>query len=161
MASISGASSRTYLTWYSPICSQSLRSSWAGWPCLALRSPSPPWRSASGAGGTCPGAPPSPGPASLGSRRGWAAASPRIRPPAIKEGSSEQIFTSKRSFCMLSRHEIIYNFLIHKSNPYMPFLNFRKKISLLFLRFSPEFRCSNISGVTELFFQKLHFGPIR
>ncbi len=31
----------------------------------------------------------------------------------------------------------------------MPFVNFRKKISLLFLRFSPEFRCSNISAVTE------------
>ena len=31
----------------------------------------------------------------------------------------------------------------------MPFANFRKKISLLFLRFSPEFRCSNISAVTE------------
>ncbi len=31
----------------------------------------------------------------------------------------------------------------------MPFVNFRKKISLLFLRFSPEFWCSNISAVTE------------
>ncbi len=61
-----------------------------------------------------------------------------------------------------------------KSNPYMPFVNFRKK-SLLFLRFSPEFRSSNISAVTEharnqIFFERypkkifllnLHFGPIR
>ncbi len=47
-------------------------------------------------------------------------------------------------------------------------------MSLLFLRFSPEFWCSNISAVTEhtrnqiflmsypkFFFQNLHFGPIR
>jgi hypothetical protein len=47
------------------------------------------------------------------------------------------------------KHEIILNFFLPKSNPYMPFVNFRKKISLLFLRFSPEFRCSNISAVTE------------
>ncbi len=46
---------------------------------------------------------------------------------------------------------------------------FAKKISLLFLRFSPEFRCSNISAVTEhtrnqTFLRdisNLHFGPIR
>ncbi len=31
----------------------------------------------------------------------------------------------------------------------MPFVNFRKKIPLLFLRFSPEFWYSNISAVTE------------
>jgi hypothetical protein len=55
----------------------------------------------------------------------------------------------------------------------MPFVNFQKK-SLLFLRFSQEFRCSNISAVTEhtrnqiflinypkIFFQNLYFGPIR
>ncbi len=48
-----------------------------------------------------------------------------------------------------------------------------KKISLLFLQFSPEFLCSNISAVTEhtrnqIFFERypkyvflnLHFGPI-
>ncbi len=52
---------------------------------------------------------------------------------------------------------------------------FSKKSSLLFLRFSPEFWCSNISAVTEhtrnqiflmsypkiFFLQNLHFGPIR
>jgi hypothetical protein len=52
---------------------------------------------------------------------------------------------------------------------------FWKKISLLFLQFSPEFRRSNISAVTEhtwnqtffmnypkfFFLQNLHFGPIR
>jgi hypothetical protein len=56
----------------------------------------------------------------------------------------------------------------------MPFVNFRKNFLLLFLRFSPEFWCSNISAVTEhtrnkiclmsypkFFFQNLHFGPIR
>ncbi len=57
----------------------------------------------------------------------------------------------------------------------MPFVNFAKKMFLLFLRFSPEFRCSNISAVTEhtrnqmfferypkkIFLQNLHFGPIR
>ena len=47
------------------------------------------------------------------------------------------------------KHEIILNFLLPKSNPYMPFVNFWRKKSLLFLRFSPEFRCSNISAVTE------------
>jgi hypothetical protein len=31
----------------------------------------------------------------------------------------------------------------------MPLVNFRKKISLSFLRFSPEFRSSNICAVTE------------
>ncbi len=31
----------------------------------------------------------------------------------------------------------------------MPFVNFREKKSLLFLRFLPEFRCSNNSAVTE------------
>ncbi len=31
----------------------------------------------------------------------------------------------------------------------MPFINFQKKNSLLFHRFSSEFRCSNISAVTE------------
>jgi hypothetical protein len=41
-------------------------------------------------------------------------------------------------------------FFLPKSNPYMPLVNFReKKISLLFLRFSPEFRSSNIFAVTE------------
>ena len=40
------------------------------------------------------------------------------------------------------KREIILNFYWPKSNPYMPF-------SLLFLRFSPECRSSNISAVTE------------
>ncbi len=56
----------------------------------------------------------------------------------------------------------------------MPLVNFRKKISLLFLRFSSEFRKSNIFAVAEhtrnhifwrdiqkIFFQNVHFGPIR
>jgi hypothetical protein len=57
----------------------------------------------------------------------------------------------------------------------MPLVNFRKKISLSFLRFSPEFRSSNIYAVTEhtrkqIFFieiskkffpQNLHYDPIR
>ena len=42
-----------------------------------------------------------------------------------------------------------FEFFLPKSNPYMPFVNFRKKNSLLFLRFSAEFWCSNISAVTE------------
>ncbi len=67
-----------------------------------------------------------------------------------------------------------FEFFLPKLNPYMPFVNFRKKISLLFLRFSSEFRCSNISAVTEhtrnqifferylkkFFLQSLHFVPI-
>jgi len=47
------------------------------------------------------------------------------------------------------KHEIILNFFWPKSNPYMPLVNFCKKISLLFLRFLPEFRSSNIFAVTE------------
>ncbi len=57
----------------------------------------------------------------------------------------------------------------------MPFVNFWEINSLLCLRFSPEFRCSNISAVTEhtrnqiflmsypkiFFLQNLHFGPFR
>jgi hypothetical protein len=56
----------------------------------------------------------------------------------------------------------------------MTFVNFQKKNSLLFLRFLPEFLCSNISAVTEHtrnqfffrdiqknVFQNIHFGPIR
>ncbi len=73
------------------------------------------------------------------------------------------------------KHEIILNFFLPKSNPYMPLVNFRKKISLLFFRFSPEFRSSNIFAVTEhtrnliffegypkiFLFQNVHLGPIR
>ncbi len=67
-------------------------------------------------------------------------------------------------------------FFLPKSNPNMPFVNFRKKFRFIFLRFSPEFRCLNISAVTEhtlngwtkfflrdvqkKFFLHLHFGPI-
>ncbi len=42
-----------------------------------------------------------------------------------------------------------FDFFLPKSNPYMPFVNFCKKISLLILRFSPKYRRSNISAVTE------------
>jgi hypothetical protein len=62
-----------------------------------------------------------------------------------------------------------------KSNPYMPLVNFRKKNSLPFLRFSPEFRSSNIYAVTDhtrnqifferypkiFFLQNLHYVPFR
>jgi hypothetical protein len=54
----------------------------------------------------------------------------------------------------------------------MTLVNFRKKISLSFLRFSPEFRSSNICAVAEhtrnqifferypkIFFQNLYYGP--
>ncbi len=47
------------------------------------------------------------------------------------------------------KHEIILNFLLPKSYPYMPLVNFQKKISLFILRFSPEFWSSNIFAVTE------------
>jgi hypothetical protein len=36
------------------------------------------------------------------------------------------------------KHEIIYNFFLPKSNPYMPSVNFQKNFAF-FLRFSPEF----------------------
>ncbi len=69
------------------------------------------------------------------------------------------------------KHEKFWIFFLPKSTPYMPFVNFSKKISLLFLRFSPEYRCSNISAARNqiflmsypkiFFLQILHFGPIR
>jgi hypothetical protein len=57
----------------------------------------------------------------------------------------------------------------------MALVNFRKKISLSFLRYSPEFRSSNIYAVTEhtqnqifferypknFFLQNLHYGHIK
>jgi hypothetical protein len=52
----------------------------------------------------------------------------------------------------------------------MPHGKFSKKISLLFLRFSPDFRSLNIFAVTEhtqreiskkKFFQNVHLAPIR
>jgi hypothetical protein len=42
-------------------------------------------------------------------------------------------------FLKVHKHEIILNFFLPKSNLYMPFVNFRNKIFLLFLRFLPEF----------------------
>jgi hypothetical protein len=39
----------------------------------------------------------------------------------------------------------------------MPLVNFRKKISLSFLRFSPEFRSSNIYAVTEHTLNQIFF----
>ncbi len=47
------------------------------------------------------------------------------------------------------KHEIILNFCLTEIKSLYALRKFSKKISLLFLRFSPEFRCSNISAVTE------------
>ncbi len=47
------------------------------------------------------------------------------------------------------KHEIILNFFLTEIKSLYALCKFSKKISLLFLRFSPEFRCSNISAVTE------------
>jgi hypothetical protein len=47
------------------------------------------------------------------------------------------------------KHEIFLNFFLPKSNPYMPLVNFQKNFAPSFLRFSPEFRSSNIYAVTE------------
>ena len=54
-------------------------------------------------------------------------------------------------FCILKvhKHEIILNFFFTWIKSLYALRKFSKKISLLFLRFSPEFRCSNISAVTE------------
>ncbi len=74
----------------------------------------------------------------------------------------------------IHKHEIILIFFLPKSKLYMPLVNFSKKISIIVLRFSPEFRCSNIFAVAEhtrnqFFFgelpkyfcpQNFHFGPI-
>ncbi len=61
-----------------------------------------------------------------------------------------------------------------ESKLYMPLVNFRKKISIIFLPFSPEFRCSNIFAVAEhtrnqtflvsyqnFFSTNFHFCPFR
>jgi hypothetical protein len=47
------------------------------------------------------------------------------------------------------KHEIILNFFLTEIKSLYGLRKFSKKISLLFLRFSPEIRCSNISPVTE------------
>jgi hypothetical protein len=47
------------------------------------------------------------------------------------------------------KHEIIWNFFLRLIKSLYALCKFSKKISLLFLWFSPEFRCSNISAVTE------------
>ncbi len=55
------------------------------------------------------------------------------------------------SLCILKvhKHEIILNFFFTQTKSLYALRKFSKKNSLLFLRFSPEFRCSNISAVTE------------
>ncbi len=47
------------------------------------------------------------------------------------------------------KHEITLNFFLTKIKSLYSFGKFKKKISLLFLRFSPEFRSSNSFAVTE------------
>jgi hypothetical protein len=47
------------------------------------------------------------------------------------------------------KQEIILNFFLDLNQILISPFKFSKKIALLFLRFSPEFRCSNISAVTE------------
>ena len=73
------------------------------------------------------------------------------------------------------KHEIILNFFLTKIKSLYSLGKFSKKITLLFLRFSPEFRSSNIFAVTEhtrnqiflerypkiFFLQNVHLGPIR
>ncbi len=72
------------------------------------------------------------------------------------------------------KHEIILNFFLPKSNSYMPFVNFRKKIRFFSFDFCQNFdvrtfpRLLSIRGtklllrdIQTIFFQNLHFGPIR
>ncbi len=73
------------------------------------------------------------------------------------------------------KHEIFLNFFFTKIESLYALGKFSKKILLSFLRFSPEFRSSNIYAVTEhtrnqiflrgiqknFFFQNLLYGPIR
>jgi hypothetical protein len=47
------------------------------------------------------------------------------------------------------KHEIIWNFFLTQIKSLYSLGKFSNKISLLFLRFSPEFRSSNIFAVTE------------
>ncbi len=61
--------------------------------------------------------------------------------------------SKNRSHCYVPlkvhKHEIILNFFLTKIKSLYSPGKFSKKISLLFLRFSPEFRSSNIFAVTE------------
>ncbi len=73
------------------------------------------------------------------------------------------------------KHEIILIFFFTKIKSLYSLGKFSKKISLIFLRFSPEFRSSNIFAVTEhtrnqiflerypknFFLQNVHLGLIR
>ena len=60
-------------------------------------------------------------------------------------------FSPSSSFPTLKvhKHEIILNFFLTKIKSLYSLGKFSTKISLLFLRFSPEFRSSNIVAVTE------------
>ncbi len=89
--------------------------------------------------------------------------------------SLPRFFLQMINILKVHKHEIILNFFLTQIKSLYGLRKFSKKISLLFLRFSPDFRCSNISAVTEhtrnqifferypknFFFQNLHFGPIR
>jgi hypothetical protein len=55
------------------------------------------------------------------------------------------------------KHEIILNFFLTLMKSLYALRKFSKKNSLLFLRFSSEFRCSNISAVTEHTLNQIFF----
>ncbi len=80
----------------------------------------------------------------------------------------------QKSWLKVHKYEIILNFCWPKSNPYMPFVNFRKKFRFFSLNFCQNFdvrtfpRWLSIRGtkffwwaIQKFFLQNLHFGPIR
>jgi hypothetical protein len=78
----------------------------------------------------------------------------------------------KGVFIKVHKHEIIWNFFLPKSNPYMPFVYFRKKFRFFSLDFRQNFDVRTFPrGLSipnffdelskKFFFQNLQVGPIR
>ncbi len=79
------------------------------------------------------------------------------------------------SICLkVHKHEIILNFFLPKSNPYIPLVNFQKKILFFSFDFRQNFEVRTFSrwlsirgtkffwrDIQKFFFQNVHLGPIR
>ncbi len=86
--------------------------------------------------------------------RSYALAWGRIPPPFFRSqlrNPCMNLWVSLERLIWLKvhKHEIVLNFFWTYIKSLYTLCKFLKKISLLFLRFSPEFRCSDISAVTE------------
>ncbi len=88
--------------------------------------------------------------------------------------SFQSFNTVKLISLKVHKHEIFLNFFWPKSNPYMPLVNFRKKIHLVSFDFGQNFKVRTFTqwlsirgtkflsrDIQKIFFLNLHYGPIR